>query len=70
MIADDLRRLAPDRVQRLYYCYCEIIAAIEEIAGGPSAVGNSGEYWAAVTRRNACRQVFHELTGGEVYGKQ
>lgn len=67
MTAQDLERIGADRCQRLYYAYCEIIAAIEDAHGGPSNVRSDGEYWAAVSRRNLCRRVFKQLMGGDDY---
>lgn len=66
MSKDDLQALPLAQVQRLYAAYNEIIMAIEVICGGPRNVGSNGEYWAAVTRRNMCRQVYNDRFSKEV----
>lgn len=66
MIKEDLQALPLDKVQRLYAAYNEIISAIEVICNGPRNVGSNGEYWAAVSRRNMCRQVYNERFSKEV----
>lgn len=67
MNKDDLQALPLAQVQRLYAAYNEIITAIEAICNGPRNVGANGEYWAAVTRRNMCRQVYNERFSKEVH---
>lgn len=66
MSKDDIKTLPLEQVQRLHAAYNEIITAIEVICGGPRNVGSNGEYWAAVSRRNMCRQVYNERFSKEV----
>ena len=66
MTREDLYYLPLAQVQRLHAAYNEIIAAIEVLCGGPRNIGSNGEYWAAVSRRNMCRQVYNERFSKEV----
>lgn len=66
MTREDLNYLPLAQVQRLHAAYNEIIAAIEVLSGGPRNIGSNGEYWAAVSRRNMCRQVYNERFSKEV----
>lgn len=60
MKAEELEQLPLHKVQELYKAYGLIIECIEVIAGSPYNVGANGEYWSAVARRNACRQVYQD----------
>ena len=69
MSREDLAKLPMEDVQRLHKAYCTIIECIETIAGGPSNVGSNGEYWSAITRRNACRQIYQQyIEQADEYG--
>lgn len=67
MTREDLHALPLSELQALYNCYNCIITCIEYLAGGPRNVGSNGEYWAAVSRRNMCRQVYNERFAKEVH---
>lgn len=71
MSREDLYRLPLERVQELYHAYNVIIECIEYAVGGPRNVGPNGEYWSAVSRRSAARQVYNDrVTKGETNGRQ